>query len=69
MIKSITMGLRRPGLKRAGLGDMVERAAHPLAVALKLPCLDEKQQLRPESPCGRRRAKLNDLGKKIGIGI
>jgi hypothetical protein len=23
MIKSLTMGLRRPGLKRAGLGDLV----------------------------------------------
>jgi hypothetical protein len=54
---------------KLGLGDYVERVAHPIAVALKLPCLDKEQkQLRPESPCAKRRAKLNELGKKIGIG-
>lgn len=51
-----------------GLGDMVERLAHPIAVTLKLPCLDEKQELRAESPCARRREWLNKQGKKIGIG-
>jgi len=52
---------------RPGLGDRVERLVHPIAVALKLPCLDEKERLRPESPCGRRRDRLNKLGNKIGL--
>jgi hypothetical protein len=51
-----------------GFGDMVERLAHPIAVALKLPCLDEQQKLKAESPCGKRRAYLNRLGIKVGIG-
>lgn len=60
------MGIR-PRPQKPGLGDRVEKLIHPIAVALKLPCLDDKQQLRPESPCGRRRARLNELGKKIGL--
>ena len=51
-----------------GLGDMIERLVHPIAVALKLPCLDEKQELKPQSPCAKRRAWLNEQGKKVGIG-
>jgi hypothetical protein len=47
---------------------MVERLAHPIAVALKLPCLDDQQKLKAESPCGKRRAYLNRLGIKVGIG-
>ena len=63
--------VRIGGGKKAarGLGDMVERLVHPIAVALKLPCLDEKQELRPQSPCARRRAWLNEQGRKVGIGI
>lgn len=41
------------------VGDIVERVAHPVAVALKMGCLDENQKLRAESPCGKRRAMLN----------
>ena len=52
-----------------GLGDMVEMLAKPIAVALKLNCLDEQKQLKPESPCARRRAWLNAQGKKVGIGV
>lgn len=54
--------------RKLGLGDIIEKVAHPLAVALRLPCLDDNQQLRPDSPCGRRRDKANELGRKIGIG-
>lgn len=42
-----------------GLGDLVERAAKPIAKALKMSCLDEKGQLKPVSPCGKRRDALN----------
>ena len=44
-----------------GLGDLVERLVKPIAIALKLPCLDEQNQLRPESPCAKRRDALNRL--------
>lgn len=51
---------------KPGLGDWVERQLHPIAVALKLPCLDEKQEhLRPESPCAKRRDELNKIGEKV----
>ena len=52
-----------------GLGDRIEKLVKPLAVALKMPCLDEEKKLKPESPCGKRRDKLNELGRKIGIGV
>ena len=55
--------------KRLGLGDMVEKVAHPVAYLFNLPCLDaEKKGLRPDSPCAKRRDALNDLGKTLGIG-
>jgi len=47
-----------PGAIR-GLGDLVEWIAKPIAKRLKLKCLDEKAQLKPESPCAKRKAKLN----------
>jgi len=47
-----------PGAIR-GLGDLVEWIVKPIAKRLKLKCLDEKQRLRPESPCAKRKAKLN----------
>lgn len=51
-----------PPVKRVtGLGDIVHAVAAPIARALRLPCYDrERQQLRPESPCARRRKKLNE---------
>jgi len=42
-----------------GLGDIVERLAKPIARALGLPCLDEHNRLRPDSPCAKRRNALN----------
>lgn len=55
----------RPLARPNGWGDRLERLVHPVAVALRLPCLDERQRLRPESPCGKRRDALNRLGEKI----
>lgn len=46
-------------LQTVRLGDAVHAVAKPVAQALKLPCLDAKGELRPESPCGKRRAFLN----------
>ena len=48
---------------KPGLGDIIERLAKPIAVALRLPCLDENKNLRPESPCAKRRDALNKLTK------
>lgn len=42
-----------------GLGDIVERLAKPVAKALNLSCLDATNNLRPESPCAKRRDWLN----------
>ena len=44
-----------------GLGDVVERLAKPIAIALKMQCLDENKQLRPTSPCAKRRDAMNKL--------
>lgn len=46
-------------LQRARLGDLVHDVVKPVAQVLKLPCLDAQGNLRPESPCGKRRAFLN----------
>jgi hypothetical protein len=60
-------GLIPPEL--TGLGDVVERVAHPIAKALNLPCLDKTTDtLKPESPCAKRRDAMNRLvpfGKSI----
>lgn len=46
--------------KIRGLGDLVEKVAHPIAKALGLPCLDQQtQQLKKGSPCWQRRNALN----------
>lgn len=47
--------------QKIGIGDIIERLAKPIAIALKLPCLDKNNQLKPESPCAKRRDKLNRL--------
>ena len=44
-----------------GLGDKVEALVKPIAKALKLPCLDKTGKLRPDSPCAKRRDRLNKL--------
>lgn len=49
------------------LGDAVETVAKPIAKALNLPCLDQQGNLRPESGCGRRKERWNNvnLGEAI----
>lgn len=45
-----------------GLGDVVEKLAHPIAVALWLQCMDkETKALRPDSPCAKRRDAMNRI--------
>lgn len=45
-----------------GLGDAVAAVATPIARALRLPCIDPAtKQLRPESGCTKRKARLNAL--------
>lgn len=56
------------GCGKAGLGDMVEALVKPIARALKLDCLDEHEQLKPGTPCWKRRETLNEAGRKMGIG-
>lgn len=47
---------------RFGLGDLVHAVAKPIAVALGLDCIDPAtRELRPESPCAKRREKLNAI--------
>ncbi len=55
--------IKRNGIDQPmqGMGDVVERLAKPIAKALHLPCLDETNQLRPESPCAKRRDAMNKL--------
>jgi len=52
---------------RRGLGDVIEVFAKPIAKALKLPCLDDQDRLKPESPCAKRRDALNAAGRKLGL--
>jgi len=46
-------------MQHVQLGTKIEHAVKPIAVALKLDCLDEEKRLKPESPCGQRRDWLN----------
>lgn len=48
------------------LGDAVSAVATPIARALNLGCIDpETNDLRPESPCAKRKALLNNLSDKM----
>jgi hypothetical protein len=44
---------------RTGLGDRIERAVKPVARALRLKCLDEAGNLKPDSGCAKRRDAFN----------
>jgi len=48
-----------------GLGDIIEKVAKPFAKAMKLDCLDANNDLKPQSPCARRRDALNRIGRKL----
>lgn len=45
-----------------GLGDFVEKAVKPIAVFMRLSCLDDHGKLKEASPCAKRRDWLNRLG-------
>lgn len=48
------------------LGDAIATVATPIARALDLPCIDPAtNDLRPDSPCARRKQKLNDLSDAL----
>ncbi len=42
-----------------GMGDVISVIAKPIAKAIGMDCLDEKGELKPSSPCGKRSAALN----------
>ena len=46
-------------------GNVVERMTKPIARALRLSCLDGKGELKPASPCGKRKAALNSWHAKL----
>lgn len=47
--------------KMKGLGDLMGKFATPIARVLGLDCIDKQtNQLRPESPCAKRKAWLNE---------
>ncbi len=53
-----------------GLGDMIGAVATPIAAALGLDCVDkETKQLKPDSGCAQRKAKANEVGRKIGEAL
>jgi hypothetical protein len=47
------------------LGDVIEWAAKPTAKALHLSCLDENNNLQPQSRCGRWRDWLNQFSYAV----
>lgn len=46
---------------KRGLGDRVERAVKPFAKAIRHPCLQPDDTLRPGSPCDKIKRALNRL--------
>lgn len=50
--------------KEGGLGDAVESMVKPIATALHFRCLDKDGNLKPDSGCAGRRARLNAAGRK-----
>lgn len=56
------LSITQNGSSLRGLGDVAEKIAHPVAVALGLPCLDKTTKaLRPDSPCAKRRDAMNRM--------
>lgn len=62
--KAVVAKLAGAEPKQAGLGDVVERLAKPVAKALGLGCLDAQGKLKPESGCAKRRDALNRMFPK-----
>lgn len=69
-MKIISEGRRPVPPGKFGLGDAVGAVATPIARVLRLPCVDPAtKQLRPESPCSKRKADLNAFGRRVGEKI
>ena len=49
------------GVCGMGLGDLISAVAKIPARALGMKCLSKDGSLKPESPCGKRKQRLNDL--------
>lgn len=48
------------------LGDAISTVATPIAGALGMDCVDQETgQLKPESQCAKRKAKINDYSDAI----
>jgi len=47
------------------LGDAISTVATPIAGALGMDCVDEQGQLKPESFCAKRKAKVNDYSDAV----
>lgn len=60
--------LRGPKADVKGLGDRVEQFAKPVARLLGMKCLDAQGRLKADSGCAKRRDRLNDMGRKLGLG-
>ena len=54
---------------KKGVGDLIEAAVHPIAVAFHLPCLNADGTLKKHSRCAKRRDKLNAAFWRFGIGV
>lgn len=48
-----------PPKSRRGLGDVVETLARPVAKALGMDCHDATGELKPGTPCAKRKGKMN----------
>lgn len=47
------------------LGDAISMFATPIAGTLGSSCVNDQGQLKPESPCAKRRDKLNEFGDEV----
>jgi len=62
MLKIVNIFPPRSGKPMRGAGDWLEHKLHPIAKAINWPCLDDdKESLRPNSPCAKMRDGLNRL--------
>lgn len=69
-MKILSEGRRPVPPGKFGLGDAVGLVATPIARALRLPCVDPAtKQLRPESPCSKRKAEWNAFGRRVSVAI
>ncbi len=66
IITAAERAARKAAQNQIGLGDMVASVATPIARIFSLPCIDPvTKQLRPESPCAKRKAKMNQVMPNI----